>query len=290
MRGPPHKQMKTKRLTYVTAPNAGDLLNEYICRDLFGIQVKRSSPLNSSFSAIGSCLHYFQQSADLKTLALQKLSGLVCGDLHVWGTGFIRYAASVDEPAFFRRNTIFHAVRGNLSKARVERIIRQKLDIPVCDGGILTSLLFEGQSVHKQYSLGIIPHYRQQHAPYFAELHRRIPHSTIVDLKADPMAVYRKIAECECVISSSLHGLIIADSFHIPNLHVSVNNDLRGDGFKFFDYYSGYGIQHEPFEASENAYPDIAKVFESYKIVPSMVEAKKAEMLRAFPFSDARRS
>lgn len=276
--------MKTVRLAYPLIPNAGDLLNEYICRDLFGVNVKSSYPLNASFSAIGSGLGSFQYSSNRNKRILQNLSRVICGDVHVWGTGFVRHPKEGNVPAFYRRNMIFHALRGNLTKACVEGIIGKKLDIPICDGGILTSMLFEGKKIEKRYQLGIIPHYREQDAPVFEELHKKIPQSTVINLREDPMGVYRKIAECELVISSSLHGLIISDSFHIPNLHLRVTNNLWGDGFKFMDYYSAFGIKQVPFVAAYSKLPEINDIIDSYHISNEVIERKKDEMYQSFPF------
>ena len=60
------------------------------------------------------------------------------------------------------------------------------------------------------------------------------------------------ISECECIISSSLHGLIIADSFLIPNQMVHLTDKLYGDGFKFDDYYSNFDINPQIFDLNKS--------------------------------------
>lgn len=51
------------------------------------------------------------------------------------------------------------------------------------------------------------------------------------------------------IASSSLHGLIIADSLEIPCVRVMLSEKL-GD-FKFNDYYSSIEIQHEKIFVAE---------------------------------------
>ena len=43
-------------------------------------------------------------------------------------------------------------------------------------------------------------------------------------------------------IRDSLHGMIVADSFHIPNMHITLTNNMFGDGNKYNDYLSAFDI------------------------------------------------
>jgi hypothetical protein len=38
-------------------------------------------------------------------------------------------------------------------------------------------------------------------------------------------------------LSSSLHGIIFSDSYHIPNAHLELSAKVRGSGHKFDDYF-----------------------------------------------------
>jgi pyruvyltransferase len=46
------------------------------------------------------------------------------------------------------------------------------------------------------------------------------------------------------VLSSSLHGLVIADSLRIPNQWAKLSTLIIGDDYKFVDYYSCFGIEN----------------------------------------------
>ena len=45
------------------------------------------------------------------------------------------------------------------------------------------------------------------------------------------------ICSCEAIVSSSLHGIIIADAYEIPNVWISLDENHPDDNFKFKDYY-----------------------------------------------------
>lgn len=61
------------------------------------------------------------------------------------------------------------------------------------------------------------------------------PH--MVNVFDPPKRVVEQIASASLVISSSLHGLIIADAFSIPSAWVTFGNDLGGGEFKFQDHF-----------------------------------------------------
>lgn len=268
------------RVKYADIPNAGDQLNIYIMKRIFHIDmVCADSPLNTDIVGIGSCLRDFYYNKRFRIRVSQVLRQK--NVIHVWGTGFL-YEEKEKNPRFFR-NMIFHALRGELSKQRVEKITKKPLgDIPLCDGGILTSELFDHR-IEKKYELGIIPHFREQDEPLFQEMKRISKRSVLINLREDPIKVCEKIGSCDYILSSSLHGLIIADSFHIPNLHIKVSNKPLGDGFKFRDYYSGYGLDTGTVDANIRI-PSLNDIIDNYRIEPSVVEQKKSEMYQCFPF------
>ena len=46
-----------------------------------------------------------------------------------------------------------------------------------------------------------------------------------------------ELCACEYVISSSLHGLILAEAYHIPTLWATFSDNINGGTFKYMDYY-----------------------------------------------------
>lgn len=59
-----------------------------------------------------------------------------------------------------------------------------------------------------------------------------------------------------------------------------------GDGFKFDDYYSAYDVEHTCLDMKKDAYPTLEWIKNNYKITQEMVEKKKLEMIKAFPFKN----
>ena len=71
----------------------------------------------------------------------------------------------------------------------------------------------------------------------------------------------------------------------MPNIHIVVTNNLLGDGFKFDDYYSAYGIKHEFKDMNKEEINSIEEIVKDYRITDEMVANKKTIMLNAFPYS-----
>ena len=58
--------------------------------------------------------------------------------------------------------------------------------------------------------------------------------------------VIHEIAKCEHILSSSLHGLVVADALGIPNGWIKLSDRVVGDGFKFKDYGTAIKRKHSP--------------------------------------------
>ena len=76
---------------------------------------------------------------------------------------------------------------------------------------------------------------------------------------------------------------IIPHSFHLPNMHITLTNNMFGDGNKYNDYLSAFDITHTPFDCSNGDMPTISEVKNNYRIDPDVVELKKEQLFNAFP-------
>ena len=278
--------MKEVKVLYSKIENMGDLLNELIIEDVFGYKIVNSNPLNAHTTGIGSGLNaVFPPKPTVKRLPKHILKKIYNqfkspSQLQIWSSGFINY--SNQEHICLRKNTKVAAVRGELTRKRLEKILNTKLHVPTGDGGLLASYLVK-KPIQKKYSVGIIPHFKEKDEIRFKTLAESYNNSIVIDLTDDPLKVVETIAECEVILSSSLHGLIVADSFGIPNKRVTYTNKLMGDGYKFNDYYSAFNVtpvQH--FDLNTNGFPSYNSIIDDYKISKAEVEKKKDELLKSF--------
>lgn len=123
------------------------------------------------------------------------------------------------------------------------------------DTGLLTRLVYPGVVV-KKYKLGIIFHFFDKNNEPIKILQARFPSEiTVISPLGKPAAIVKQIKECEHIISSSLHGLIVADAFGIPNRRwVDRATMPAGEyyDFKYWDYYSSFDFSEEPISLSGN--------------------------------------
>lgn len=90
----------------------------------------------------------------------------------------------------------------------------------------------------KTHDIGIIPHYTD-----YNEIKKKYPTEFVINLMtSDPVKTTKEITSCRKIISSSLHGLIVANAYSIPAAWVSFGNNLAGDNFKFYDYFNSINV------------------------------------------------
>jgi pyruvyltransferase len=162
---------------------------------------------------------------------------------HVWGTGVNPYWSTRKK---FNGLT-FYALRGPHSTD----LIRRKLgslpsSIGHGDPGFLVPYFFP--EYYHQYTANqssgvcLIPHYHDLGSPAVKAVERLYdarmisPHSSWKD-------VFDQIQTCGSVVSSSLHGLVVADSLGIPSVWVQFNGTTTSvsEGmFKYMDYFESY--------------------------------------------------
>lgn len=151
----------------------------------------------------------------------------------IWGSGCI----SKDKP-FVKPKKVL-AVRGPLTR---KRLLEAGVECPEIYGDPALLLPLYYKSVcEKKYKIGVIPHYVDKNCKIVDELrHEGIK---IIDVQnyVNFTDVIDEVNECELVLSSSLHGLILSDAYGIPNIWVEFSQNIIGDRFKFYDYLLSVG-------------------------------------------------
>jgi hypothetical protein len=112
-------------------------------------------------------------------------------------------------------------------------------------------------------------------------LARATPHARLINVRdPDVLATVRTIASCDFVVSSSLHGLIAADAFGIPNVWVRWSDRVAGGSWKFLDYFRSVG---RPERGPEPLPGELREVESRASLAaPQVVEARRRELLAAF--------
>lgn len=159
----------------------------------------------------------------------------------VLGSGFIDRKYSMP---FVQWNV--QILRGPLS---AEQCGTSKEEVVFGDPGILASLLFKN-NISKTHELGIVPHYVDY--DFALEKYKNNKNVKVINVRKKPKQVADEIKSCRNIASSSLHGLIFADSFRIPNVHLKFGEQLFGGLHKFNDYYWGMDAKEEMLEYSND--------------------------------------
>lgn len=92
--------------------------------------------------------------------------------------------------------------------------------------------------------MGIISHYAAANLTFISEFVAKHNDVCLLSMsKYDKWTdIIDKISLCEFIVSSSLHGLIVSDSYVILNLWVTFSKDgIKGGFLKYRDYFSSVG-------------------------------------------------
>lgn len=216
--------------TYVEPKNPknfGDNLSLPVCEYVSSKTFIRGNKVYADMYAIGSLLQIFMsRKRQIKYTALRTLKGKK--PLVIWGTGVI------DNIPLFLPWAKVLAVRGPLTA----KALGLKTLVPFGDPGLLVSdFLAEPAKIGK---IGIVPHYTDKAHPVLAEA-AKDDRFVIIDVEDEWENTVSHIAQCDLVLSSSLHGLIVADAYGIPNQWLEFSQKVIGAGFKFRDYADGVG-------------------------------------------------
>lgn len=154
----------------------------------------------------------------------------------VWGAGII----DGDKPLRVKPKKVY-AVRGPLSR---EKLLAEGVNCPEIYGDPAMLLpLYYRPNRDKRYQYGIISHVSNQAIIENMHLNGK-PLNEHKNVQIIHMGCYShwhdiidQICECEAILSSSLHGLIIAEAYRIPNVWLEFGRPLIGGHFKFHDFF-----------------------------------------------------
>jgi len=188
--------------------NFGDLIAPAIIEHRFGISpILVSGSFSGKILGPGSILHR-----------------AVPGDV-VWGAGLF------EERAVDGRGVRFLAVRGPRSRS----CIRGEVPRRYGDPGMLLPSVYTPRRSSNRFDIGVMPHYHDKDA-------MRVSDSSVLFIDVqDPdwRATLDRVVSCDVLVTSSLHGIIVADAYGVPVVWVQPTNAIKGGQFKFRDYFEG---------------------------------------------------
>ena len=155
---------------------------------------------------------------------------------HVFGSGFLS-KKSIEIFKKKKPKLTIHAVRGPLT-ANALREIGYRVPEVYGDPAILLPLIYKPKVV-KLYAFTIIPHMSKL-VLYKIQYREKV----LSPLTEDWKAFIDRICASNLVISASLHGIIIAETYGIPA--VFLNDAESEDLFKYEDYYTSTGRWYIP--------------------------------------------
>ena len=200
--------------------NFGDLLTPALLRS-YGCIPVLADPSTCHLVAVGSILHHVPGD----------FGGLVLG------SGAISGSDRISLP-----NAQILALRGELTRS----VLGYEAPVPLGDPGLLSERL-SGPCTEKRYEIGIVPHFMDSNDERLTEVKSRLGNAVaVIDVSRKPVDVINDIKVCRYVLSSSLHGLVVAEAYGIPTGWLELSDRVIGGGFKFADYYSALATTREP--------------------------------------------
>lgn len=148
-------------------------------------------------------------------------------------TGVIAGSGKLHEASIVPKRAKILGLRGALTAKGV------KGDFTIGDPGLLVGDMV---LVEKDHDLGIVPHWSD--TSLYDKFSRYNP--KIISPFNDPLTVVSDIAKCKKIVSSSLHGIVVADAFGIPRrAELFARAKREGGDYKFRDYASSINLPIE---------------------------------------------
>ena len=169
------------------------------------------------------------------------------------------------------RHLDIRAVRGPLTREVFMKLGHQCPEV-YGDPGILMPLIYQPSNREKTKDYMIIPQYTTEN-----EVRRYYPDNLIISMNTnDYKSVIEKIVSCKVVYSSSLHGIILAESYGVPAVFFRGIHPIID--FKYKDYYASTGRENVPMSNS------LAEAFNTAS--PNLPDLSKLQqgLINSFPY------
>lgn len=167
-------------------------------------------------------------------LSTGSLCGMEAEDVTIWGSGFHTMDFLVQSHKNKEKNTIdFRAVRGPVTRYFYTAMGYECPEV-YGDPGILFPLIYPGKPSAKKYKTSLIIHCGNENYDEY----RNLPDIHFIDIRTNHYEFFvEELLASEKVISSALHGIILAESYGIGTVFLNTKGYVEKAMMKYTDWY-----------------------------------------------------
>lgn len=238
--------------------NYGDVLGKYLVEKISGRKVVFAWPKKFSFYDWFAPIY----------VTIGSILANVNHKCVVWGSGIINQEIAI-------KNAKFLAVRGPQTRNFLMNLGYKVPEI-YGDPALLLPRYFN-PTVEKKYKYGFVPHYND-----YQLVHNWFEGRTdvyLIDMMTEDVeAKTIEFLQCERIISSSLHGVIIAHAYRIPAVWQKFSNQVFGDDIKYKDYFESVALGYYQPKIKNTPYTE-EEMDNLFRDLPSLPSPTKIEYL-----------
>ena len=248
--------------------NYGDLLGKYLVEKISQKEAVWSKP--SKFSIHDFFSPIYVTIGSILTHVNKKCI--------VWGSGIVSKEYPIKKGEFL-------AVRGPQTR---NHLIKQGYEVPEVFGDPALLLpKYYNPKIEKEYASGIIPHYSDYNK--VKDFYKDDNSILLIDLMTDDVdKTTDEILKCRKIVSSSLHGIIVAHAYGIPAVWQKFSGNIFGDDIKYQDYFESVDIKpYRPIVFNKRMdISDLEMLFEGKEVLPEkeVVEGLCLKLMEVCPF------
>ena len=200
-------------------------------------------------------------------MTVGSILGLGIFDSVVWGSGVnsFRHVGRIALQKDYRRLDI-RAVRGPIT-AQVLRENGYTCPKVYGDPAILMPMIYPGRRPEKKRTYVVIDHYMKK---------KQTGEENLSIRTGDYRTFLDKILEAEVVYSSSLHGIILAESYGVPA--VFIRQGMEEELLKYYDWYFATGRYEVRLAAS------LAEAKQTDPMELPKLDTMREDLLQSFPY------
>jgi pyruvyltransferase len=242
---------------WTDAPNFGDLLSPWLVENMTGMNVEFADRDEPHYVTIGSIV------------------GRASNNSIVWGTG----SFGTETKARLSPKADYTAVRGPLTRQVLKNAGISSPQV-YGDPALLMPLYYYPE-VPITHEIGVVVRWSEKEWKT-VDVDPRVK---IINLKtANVEDTIVDFLSCRRIISSSLHGLIIADAYGIPNAWRQSETG-KGGIFKYFDYFASVHKYRAPHQYSIGKQGlGVDHLLKNFSFDSQPIDFKYYKLLDASPF------